>query len=384
MKKFHFLAVTFAGCTMMAGCGSQPENQCTLNGTVNGLEGEWIHLTYTVQDTVMVKDSTRIANGTFVFNRALEAPVVGATLYVGDPEDYRNVKYAGVFLEPGEMAIALDTAEFNKPTITGSASQAENDSLNAAMNKVYDSLQALRDSMQSTADEARKAMLTAQADSLSEAAEQMRTEFVKSHPASFVAAHNLIYLTGRTGYVELKSIYDNLSAEVKQYANLADVRAELAALERTQPGRPAPLFRALSWKGDSIGIADLKGKYVLLDFWASWCVPCRKSFPHVKELYKKYHAKGFEVFCVADNDNSEDKWREAIEKDGVQDFYHVLRGLKWDKSKGLAGMDHSNDISDLYAIHFLPTKYLIDKEGNIIGKFEDAELDAKLKEIFGN
>lgn len=384
MKKIHFLAATFAGCTMMAGCGSQPENLCTLNGTVNGLEGEWIHLTYTVQDTVMVKDSTRIANGTFVFNRALEAPVVGATLYVGDPEDYRNVKYAGVFLEPGEMAIALDTAEFNKPTITGSASQAENDSLNAAMNKVYDSLQALRDSMQSTADEARKAMLTAQADSLSEAAEQMRTEFVKSHPASFVAAHNLIYLTGRTGYVELKSIYDNLSAEVKQYANLADVRAELAALERTQPGRPAPLFRALSWKGDSIGIADLKGKYVLLDFWASWCVPCRKSFPHVKELYKKYHAKGFEVFCVADNDNSEDKWREAIEKDGVQDFYHVLRGLKWDKSKGLAGMDHSNDISDLYAIHFLPTKYLIDKEGNIIGKFEDAELDAKLKEIFGN
>lgn len=384
MKKRHFLVAALAGCVMFSGCGTQPENQCTLNGTVNGLEGEWIHLVYTVQDTVKVQDSVRIANGAFVFSRALEAPVAQATLYVGNPEDYRNVKYVGVFLEPGEMTIALDTAAFNKPTITGSASQAENDSLNAAMEEVYAAVQSVRDSMQNCSDAARKAVLQAQADSLYEVADRMRTDFVKSHPASFVAAYNLIFMTGRTGYAELKSIYDNLSAEVKQYANLADVRAELAALERTQPGRPAPLFRALSWKGDSIGIADLKGKYVLLDFWASWCVPCRKSFPHVKELYKKYHAKGFEVFCVADNDNSEDKWREAIEKDGVQDFYHVLRGLKWDKSKGLAGMDHSNDISDLYAIHFLPTKYLIDKEGNIIGKFEDAGLDAKLKEIFGN
>ena len=384
MKKKHFLVAALAGCVMFSGCGTQPENQCTLNGTVNGLEGEWIHLVYTVQDTVKVQDSVRIANGAFVFSRTLEAPVAQATLYVGNPEDYRNVKYVGVFLEPGEMTIALDTAAFNKPTITGSASQAENDSLNAAMEEVYAAVQSVRDSMQNCSDEARKAVLQAQADSLYEVADRMRTDFVKSHPASFVAAYNLIIMTGRTGYAELKSIYDNLSADVKQYANLADVRSELAALERTQPGQPAPLFRALSWKGDSIGIADLKGKYVLLDFWASWCVPCRKSFPHVKELYKKYHAKGLEVFCVADNDSSPDKWREAIEKDGVQDFYHVLRGLKWDRSKGLAGMDHSNDISDLYAVHYLPTKYLIDKEGNIIGKFEDAELDAKLKEIFGN
>lgn len=384
MKKTYFLAAALAGCAVLPGCGSKPENQCTLNGTVNGFEDEWIHLVYVTQDTIEVHDSARIANGAFAFGRALEAPVVEATLYVGNPEDYRNVKYAGVFLEAGEMTVALDTAKFNQPVVTGSVSQAENDSLNAEMDEVYASLQALRDSMQNCPDELRKAMFEAQADSLSESAEQMRMDFVKSHPASFVAAHNLVYMLGRTDYAELKSIYDNMSAEVKQYANLADVRGELAALERTQPGQPAPLFRALSWKGDSIGIADLRGKYVLLDFWASWCVPCRKSFPHVKALYKKYHAKGFEVFCVADNDNSEDKWREAIEKDGVQDFYHVLRGLKWDRSKGLAGMDHSNDISDLYAIHFLPTKYLIDKEGNIIGKFEDAELDAKLKEIFGN
>lgn len=384
MKKNHFLVAAFAGCAILFGCGSQPENRCTLNGTVDGLENEWIHLVYVTQDTIEVHDSARIANGTFAFSRVLEAPVVEATLYVGNPEDYRNVKYAGVFLETGKMTIALDTAKFNQPVVTGSVSQVESDSLNAEMNEVYALLQALRDSMQNCPDELRKAMFEAQADSLSESAEQMRMDFVKSHPASFVAAHNLVYMLGRTDYAELKSIYDNLGTEVKQYANLADVREELAALERTQPGQPAPLFRALSWKGDSIGIADLRGKYVLLDFWASWCVPCRKSFPHVKELYKKYHAQGFEVFCVADNDNSEDKWREAIEKDGIQDFYHVLRGMKWDRSKGLDGIDHTNDISDLYAVHFLPTKYLIDKEGNIIGKFEDAELDAKLKEIFGN
>ena len=124
----------------------------------------------------------------------------------------------------------------------------------------------------------------------------------------------------------------------------------------------------------------LKGKYVILDFWASWCVPCRQSFPHVKELYEKYHQKGLEVFCVADNDDSEDAWKKAIEKDGVEMFIHVLCGRENDQ--GMQKPDYSGDISKAYAVHFLPTKYLIDNEGKIVGKFDDVTLDIKLKEIF--
>ena len=106
------------------------------------------------------------------------------------------------------------------------------------------------------------------------------------------------------------------------------------------------------------------------------------EMPNVKEIYKKYHDKGLEVFCVADNDTQEDVWQKAIKDDGVEMFHHVLRGMKIIDRKTYK-LDRTNDISDKYAIHFLPTKYLIDKDFKIIGKFNDEELDNKLKEIFG-
>ncbi len=175
-----------------------------------------------------------------------------------------------------------------------------------------------------------------------------------------------------------------MSTEGQQYGGVEEIEKELAALANVQPGAMAPDIRKEDVNGDTVSISALKGKVVLVDFWASWCVPCRKSFPHVKALYEKYHKKGFEVFCVGDNDSTPDKWKEAIKQDGVEKFYHVLRGLRSYKDEnGRRQFDRSQDVSDRYAIHYLPTKYLIDREGKIVGKFNDEELDAKLKEMFG-
>ena len=127
-------------------------------------------------------------------------------------------------------------------------------------------------------------------------------------------------------------------------------------------------------------IDNKANRYVLLDFWATWCEGCVEEMPAVKAAYEKYHDKGFEILCVGDNDGSEPAWKKAIEDDGTQAFRHVLRGLKRTPE---GGFDKSSDISEKYAIHYLPTKFLIDREGKIIGKMEDAEIDAKLKEIFG-
>lgn len=182
---------------------------------------------------------------------------------------------------------------------------------------------------------------------------------------------------------EITAIYNRFTPEVKQMPYCREIEKEIDVLKTIRPGLPAPYFRAKSDKGEMISPADLKGKYVLLDFWATWCVPCRKSFPHVKALYAKYKSKGFDVFCVADDDGNEARWKAAIKKDGIENFHHVLRGLKWDRSKGIESMDNTNDISDKYAVHYLPTKYLIDREGRLVGKFDDAQLDAKLKVIFG-
>ncbi len=119
----------------------------------------------------------------------------------------------------------------------------------------------------------------------------------------------------------------------------------------------------------------------MLDFWASWCVPCRKGNPHLKELYAKYKEKGIEFVGIADDDRAEAKWKEAVAKDGTGIWKHVRRGLKYENGV----FDTSADISGNFGIHTLPTKILIDRDGKIIGRYgeQEEELNKKLKEIFG-
>ena len=104
----------------------------------------------------------------------------------------------------------------------------------------------------------------------------------------------------------------------------------------------------------------------------------------MRELYAKFHDRGLDFVFVSDDDTSPDKWRKAVEQDQLigDGYHHVLRGLKWDRSKGMEGMDHTNDISDKYAIHFLPTKYLIDRKGNIVCKIEEnTDLEAMIAKL---
>lgn len=187
---------------------------------------------------------------------------------------------------------------------------------------------------------------------------------------------------GHMKYEDVKAVWDKLSPEVQKYGESAkDVKDELDVLEMVRPGMPAPDFTANDINGKPFTLSSLKGKVVIIDFWASWCVPCRKSNPHMRELYNKYHSRGLDLVYVSDDDSKPEAWKKAVEKDMLvgDGYHHVLRGMKWDRSKGLAGIDHTNDISDKYAIHFLPTKYLIDRKGNIVCKIDEGE-DAKLDE----
>ena len=212
------------------------------------------------------------------------------------------------------------------------------------------------------------------------------TDYVKKYPSTALAANFLCMNTGRMTLEQLKEAYNKLDETAKQTSAGKEIAAEIATLDRVAPGNPAPeIAKNDLVTGKPFALSSLKGKVVLLDFWASWCVPCRKSNPHVKALYEKYKKKGFDVVYVADNDSRPEDALKAIEQDGIKKYHHVLRGLKMlkDANGKMTGFDKSEDVSEQYAIHFLPTKYLIDREGKIIGKVNDEELDAKLKEIFG-
>ena len=212
------------------------------------------------------------------------------------------------------------------------------------------------------------------------------TDYVKKYPSTALAANFLCLNTGRMTLEQLKEAYNKLDETAKQTSAGKEIAAEIATLDRVAPGNPAPeIAKNDLVTGKPFALSSLKGKVVLLDFWASWCVPCRKSNPHVKALYEKYKKKGFDVVYVADNDSRPEDALKAIDQDGIRKYHHVLRGLKTlkDANGKMTGFDKSEDVSEQYAIHFLPTKYLIDREGKIIGKVNDEELDAKLKEIFG-
>jgi thiol-disulfide isomerase/thioredoxin len=131
----------------------------------------------------------------------------------------------------------------------------------------------------------------------------------------------------------------------------------------TAPGKPGDVagnFTSIDINGKTLKLSNYKGKYVLLDFWASWCVPCRKGSPHLIKLYHKYQAKGFDVIGISDDDTRQSQWRTAVKQDSTGLWHHILRGK-------------AVDLHQLYDIQSLPTKILIDPTGKIIGRYGDEE-----------
>ena len=136
---------------------------------------------------------------------------------------------------------------------------------------------------------------------------------------------------------------------------------------------PAPEISLPDRDGNLVKLSDLRGQYVLIDFWASWCGPCRRENPNVVKLYNKYKDKGFDIYSVS-LDKDVNKWKNAIQQDGLVWDNHVSDLMGWETS-----------VMPIYGFTSIPHTVLIDEDGKIIDKkLRGPALEAKLKEIFGS
>ncbi|MBV7530677.1 TlpA disulfide reductase family protein [Chitinophaga sp. sic0106] len=398
--KFQLITVT---ATLFAGA-AMAQKPYTLNGKIQGLNNAYVYLSYAL-DGKYQTDSALAKNGSFTFKGQLAEPTM-ARMYADKQAAMMQQEAAlGFFMEPGTMTVSGNKTAFSKLKVTGSATQKEQEQLEAQKAPVMGGLKPVSDEYNKLNSqyiamhkakagevelEAFKSKMTVVKDKMDpfyEQLEKIDIDYVKKHPASYVSAQLLRWRVSSIPLEEGEALYAAMPANIQASADGRDIRKELDGLKMGSPGSVAHVFAKKDINGEPLSLADFKGKYVLVDFWASWCVPCRKGNPHLKSLYAKYKEKGFEIIGISDDDRNDAAWKKAVNADGIGIWKHVLRGL--DMEKRMANQPNPDDISDYYGIHSLPTKILIDPNGMIIGRYggggeNDEAMDKKLASIFGN
>jgi thiol-disulfide isomerase/thioredoxin len=202
---------------------------------------------------------------------------------------------------------------------------------------------------------------------------QQQLVFAKEHPQSYFA---LVALSesgtgsSKVDVATLQPLYDALSPELRTTDVAKELEARMASVSITAVGKPAPVFVQNDVSGKPLSLADLKGKVVLLDFWASWCTPCRAENPNMVKQYQLYKDKGFEILSVS-LDSDKKPWLEAIKKDGLP-WLHVSDLKGW-----------NNEVGRLYGVRGVPACYLIGKDGKIIAdNVRGEKLNEQLAKLF--
>lgn len=180
-------------------------------------------------------------------------------------------------------------------------------------------------------------------------------QLVQTHTNSPVTAYFMATKSYLYEYQSLKSLREKLSPALNTYTYVVELDNLIEQLEKLQPGNPAPDIVAQTPQGETIRLSDLKGKIVLIDFWASWCSDCRKENPLLVQLYNQYKDQDFTIFGVS-LDREYESWLKAIEKDGLT-WHH-----------GLVEGDWKAEAPQTYAIRWLPTSILVDKNGIIVNR----------------
>lgn len=359
MKKI-LLSIVAASMTLAA-CNAQSGFKVT--GNVQGIQVPKAALVTYVDSKMDTLAKSDIANGAFEFTGKVDGITAAYIIFPG--------QQGGIPVMVENTNITVNADQTGLKIEGGEAQKLYNQFSDIAQGVMQEQmrLQGEFQAANQAQDQAKMQAIQEEYGKIMEAAQVKESELIKANADTYVAAFVIASSMDQMELDDLKARFALLGANAKASVHGKSIAAQIAKLEQTAVGQIAPNFTVTTPEGEAISLYDIKGKVKLVDFWASWCGPCRGENPNVVALYNEYHPKGLEIFGVS-LDNDKAKWVEAIEKDG----------LIWKHGSDLKGWQA--EPAKLFSIRSIPATLLLDENNKIIAKnLRGEELKQKVAEL---
>ena len=366
-----FLLYTVSGCHSPEGSVTKQgyDSSYHLIGKIAGMDSGWVFLMHASREP-RVTDSLKSDSGKFVFSGKLKEPEL---CILGIYEKGMKQFKLGFFLDTGTIHLSGSKDSLDKSIVRGSAFQDEYKRFLASMKPIEDKeneLGKIYDSLHKKGDKKAMDSIDKKFPEIDRVKKNLAKDYARQHPSSIIAAFEIYdqYFIEPDAN-ELDSVYRMLDSATRSSFYGKRIKEVLDKTRVTAIGNPAPEFTMNDPAGNQIKLSGFRGKFLLIDFWASWCGPCRAENPNVVKVYHQYHPKGFEILGVS-LDDKKDNWEKSIRKDR----------LNWTQVSDLKGW--KNNAAVQYGVNAIPTNFLLDKEGKIIAKgLRGEELGKKLHEL---
>ena len=357
----------------MNACQGVEKNTFKLNGTTNLPEGKKIfRIQANANNQPSTIDTATVANGKFSFNGNVEQIDVNFLFVEGEQVNTPFI------VEEGIIEVNLLQERLSEMNLGGTPSNSDLQNYREETKTFANNLNAIATEIQaanSLGDNILVQDLQQQYTDLQADLINYEKDFIKTNVDSYISALIIErFLNQKTiPRNEIKEIFSTYSDRIrssKSGINISNIVN--APVNPTAIGEIAPLFEGPTPTGDRIALESFRGKVVIIDFWASWCRPCRIENPNLVRLYKRMHDKGLEIVGVS-LDRNKASWERAIADDGLT-WNHVSNLQYW-----------ADPIAQLYSVRSIPAAFVLDREGRIVAKnLRGAQLDAKIEELLVN